>query len=107
MVGLYFRRELGKRFKADPSLRSGFRLRARTPVKAAQLAEKNPSLSTWGFPEGVQTSSPRTSARRGGAVGMLYRRVRAGFILISDCLVGDPPACGLICPPPIIILPVL
>ena len=27
--------------------------------KAAQLAEKNSTLYTWGFPENVQTSSPR------------------------------------------------
>jgi len=27
--------------------------------KAAQLAEKNSSLYTWGFPETVQTRSPR------------------------------------------------
>src|SRR5260370_39392982 len=96
MVGLYFRRELGKRFKADPSLRSGFRLRARTPVKAAQLAEKNPSLYTWGFPEGVQTSSPRTSARRGGCTGRLFAVVRLGVMFILLSLLAGLTRCNSI-----------
>jgi hypothetical protein len=50
---------------------TSFRISARGSdvAQAPQLAEKNPSLYTWGFPESVQISSSRGSHGAGRVHG--------------------------------------
>ena len=50
---------------------TSFRISARgsDAAQAPQLAEKNPSLYTWGFPESVQISSSRGSHGAGRVHG--------------------------------------
>src|SRR5579862_8041175 len=61
---------------------------------AAQLAEKNSSLYTWGFPESVQTSSSCGCAGRGGCMGRSFAMVRLAFIFIVISLVAALTGCS-------------
>src|SRR4029077_11800215 len=62
---------------------TSFRISARSSdaAPAPQLAEKNSSLYTWGFPESAQTSSPRRSHGAGRVHGEAVRASPVGIHL--------------------------
>src|SRR5882724_745127 len=75
-----------------PSGRSGFTGGLERP-QAAQLAEKNSSLYTWGFPE-TPHSSPRECTGRGGCMGRSFGLVRFAFICIVSGLLAALTGCS-------------
>src|ERR1700693_5608535 len=78
----------GCRNKTDPSLRSGFRLRARTPAKRLNLLKKILPSTLGVFRKMSRQARPVRFTGRGGCMGRLVNLVRFGWVCLIVSLIA-------------------